>query len=121
MNKQIGDYLKNSKIWSPKYIMHVNSIEDEGQYLNVILRVRLKKDWKWQDYTRWRKVKNDVSIANVKQFCVLIIFRCVAVVGDPKNNGRDGHPDRTLPELHPLDGQRGYRCYVEEKGAVRWM
>jgi len=45
--------------------MHVNSIEDEGQYLNVILRVRLKKDWKWQDYTRWRKVKNDVrSIYN---------------------------------------------------------
>jgi small-conductance mechanosensitive channel len=62
LNKQIGDYLKNSKIWSPKYIMHVNSIEDEGQYLNVILRVRLKKDWKWQDYTRWRKVKNDLLL-----------------------------------------------------------
>jgi hypothetical protein len=42
--------------------MHVNSIEDEGQYLNVILRVRIKKDWKWQDYTRWRKVKSDVRV-----------------------------------------------------------
>jgi len=42
--------------------MNVNSIEDEGQYLNVVLRVRIKKDWKWQDYTRWRKVKSDLIL-----------------------------------------------------------
>jgi small-conductance mechanosensitive channel len=62
LNKRLGEYFKNSKIWSPKYIMNVNSIEDEGQYLNVVLRVRIKKDWKWQDYTRWRKVKSDLIL-----------------------------------------------------------
>ena len=41
--------------------MHVDAIEDEGQYLKVILRVRLKKDWKWQDYTRWRRAKSAVT------------------------------------------------------------
>lgn len=88
--------------------------------MNVILRVRLKKDWKWQDYTRWRKVKNDVSIVLFMLSVRLYINdgRLIVIVGDPENNRCDGHPDRTLPELHPLDGQRGHRRYVEEKGAV---
>lgn len=59
---RVCTWCKTGDIYSPKVVVHTDSCEDEQTYFNVILRVRLRKRWKWQNEEKWKIAKNDLLL-----------------------------------------------------------